>query len=136
MPFVIDASVALAWVLPDEQPTALAALHHVQNDEGVVPSLWWYEVRNGLIASERRGRVTIEESERALRDLSSLAIAVDANHDGAAVMALARKHRLTVYDAAYLELALRTGLPLATLDAALAAAARSERVALIGEPAQ
>jgi predicted nucleic acid-binding protein len=133
VPVVVDASVALAWILPDERPAALAALQRIRDDEGVAPALWWYEMRNGLVVNERRGRLTLEETERALRDLSSLTIAIDRSPDEEAVMALARRHRLTVYDAAYLELAMRRNLPLATLDAALVQAARAERVALVGD---
>jgi predicted nucleic acid-binding protein len=133
VPVVVDASVALAWILPDERPAALAALQRIRDDEGLAPALWWYEMRNGLVVNERRGRLSLEETERALRDLSSLTIAIDRSPDEAAVMALARRHRLTVYDAAYLELAMRRNLPLATLDAQLARAAQAERVALVGD---
>jgi predicted nucleic acid-binding protein len=131
--FVIDASTTLTLVLPKEPQVAPAMLQHLRNDEGIAPAIWWCEVRNGLLMNERRRRLTIEESERALRDLSSLTIVIDHAPDDAALMTLARKHRLTVYDAAYLELAMRRNLHLATLDTALAAAARAEGLALIGD---
>ena len=95
--------------------------------------LWWFEVRNALIASERRGRLTEPHTAQFLREISRLAVTVDRAPDEAGVLTLARRHRLTVYDAAYLELAVREALPLATLDTQLAAAARSETVPLIGD---
>src|SRR5271166_5954780 len=114
MPFVLDASIAACWAFDDEDhPVAALALERVRTDEARVPSLWWFEVRNTLIVSERRGR--LQEAD---------------------VLALARRRRLTVYDSAYLELARREGAPLATLDAALATAARAERVPLLSEPRQ
>ena len=85
------------------------------------------------MVNERRGRLIERETSRFLRRLGQLAITVDRSPDEAAVMALALRHRLTVYDAAYLELALREALPLATLDAALSAAAQAEGVTLIGK---
>ena len=97
--------------------------------------MWWYELRNVLVLGERRGRLTELETARFLRDISRLAITIDSSPDEIQVLTLARRHRLTVYDAAYLELALRT-LPLATLDAMLATAARSEGVHLLGDDAE
>jgi predicted nucleic acid-binding protein len=101
--------------------------------EWIVPALWWFEVRNGLIVNERRGRTSEQLTTGYLRELSQIATTIDAPPDDESLMALARKHRLTVYDAAYLELALRQDLPLATLDADLIDAARAEAVPLIGE---
>ena len=83
--------------------------------------------------NERRGRLSELLTERFLRVLSHLPISSDDTPDERRVMALARRHRLTVYDAAYLELAQREGVPLATLDGALAAAARAEGVPVLGE---
>jgi len=90
------------------------------------------EVRNGLIIGERRGRATEVYSVSFLRQLTRLPVTIDTAPDEETVMLLARQHRLTVYDAAYLELALREAVPLATLDKALADAARAEGVPLIG----
>jgi predicted nucleic acid-binding protein len=134
MPFVLDASIAAAWAFRDEDHgDAASALALIRTNEAHVPSLWWFEVRNTLIVSERRRRLTEADTAAFLRELSRLAIVVDRAPEEQAVLALARHHRLTVYDAAYLELARRERLPLATLDTALASAARKEKVSLIGE---
>ncbi len=137
MPFVIDASVVVAWAFEEKHEIAERILVLAPNEEITVPALWWYELRNVLLVGERRGRITEQETARFLRDVSMLAITMDATPDEGDVLALARRNRLTVYyDAAYLELALRNALPLATLDAMLAAAARSEGVHLIGVDAE
>ena len=94
--------------------------------------LLWFEVRNILIVSERRQRVTEAETRAFLQRLAAFPNTEDHAPDEEEVMRLARLHKLTVYDAAYLELARREGAPLATLDDALAAAARKEGVALVG----
>ena len=134
MPFVVDASVAACWFMPDERhPIADAAYRRIAHDSAVTPVLWWYELRNMLIVSERRGRLDSAKTARVLRLLGGLPVAVDADVEEEALMQLARRYRLTVYDAAYLELALRQRHPLATLDAALSIAARAERVPLIGD---
>lgn len=135
MAFVIDASVMLAR--PLGQPNAIAALvrARLDNEVGLVPALWWFEVRNVLILNERRRAISEAETASAMREWAQLDIALDNSPDEIAIMSLARRHRLTVYDAAYLELALRERLDLATLDAALAEAARREGVAVVGDPA-
>ena len=134
MPFVLDASVAACWAFDDEDhPAAAAALARLRGDEALVPALWWFEVRNTLIVSERRGRMTEADTAVFLRNLSRLGVTVDHAAVEADVLALARRHRLTVYDASYLELARRERLALATLDAALAAAARLENVPSIAD---
>ena len=133
MAFVLDASVAACWAFDDEDhPVAESALERLRTEPALVPSLWWFELRNVLVVSERRGRLTEPVSAAFLRAVARLDIAIDRTPDSTAVLALARAHRLSVYDAAYLELAQRTAAPLATLDAALARAARDEGVALIG----
>jgi len=135
MPFVLDASIAVCWAFEDEDhPIAALALERMRTDEALVPSLWWFEVRNTLIVNERRGRLAEADTAAFLRALSRLGVMVDRSPEEAAVLALARRHRLTVYDASYLELSLREGLALATLDADLARAARAERVSLLQEP--
>jgi predicted nucleic acid-binding protein len=134
MPFVIDASVAACWAFKDEgHATATQALDRLRTDTALAPNLWWFEVRNTLIVSERRGRITAADTAAFLRLLGRLDVTLDRTPDEAAVLALARQHRLTVYDAAYLELAGRERAPLATLDSALAGAARAERVPLLGD---
>jgi predicted nucleic acid-binding protein len=129
----LDASITIAWVLEETDARAALARQTVEDGQAVVPRLWWFEVRNGLIVNERRGRISQVLTERFLRDLSHFAISFDDAPDETGVMGLARRHRLTVYDAAYLELAKRENLPLATLDRPLAAAARAEGVPILGE---
>lgn len=132
MAFVLDASITACWILPDEQSAAAdAILERLYSEIGGVPALWWYEVRNLLVVNERRGRLSTEASDRALRSLSLLSIDIDFEATGETVLDLARRHRLTFYDAAYLELALRKRVPLATFDEALRSAARAEGVELI-----
>jgi len=135
MPFVLDASIVHDWALDEGHATAEVVRERLAVDTALSPSLWWFEVRNGLVMAERRGRATEDYSASFLRQLAQFPVAIDAPPDEAGVMALARRHRLTVYDAAYLELAVRMGLPLATLDKALAAAARAEGVEIVGDPA-
>jgi len=132
MPFVLDASIALGWAFEDEDhPTAALALRRIRTDDALVPSLWWFELRNALISNERRGRLTEAECASFLRDLSRLPVTVDTTPDEAGVLGLARRHRLSVYDASYLDLARRMGLALATLDQKLARAAQVEHVRLV-----
>lgn len=102
-------------------------------EEWIVPALWWFEVRNGLIVNERRGRNSAQLTDDYLRELTETAVTIDAPPDSDALVALARKHQLTVYDASYLELAMRLRLALATLDAELIRAARAEGVRLADE---
>ena len=133
MPFVLDASIAACWAFEDEDhPVAAVALERIRTDEARAPSLWWFEVRNTLLVNERRGRLTEADVAAFLRGLSRLGVSLDRTPDEAALLALARRHRLTVYDASYLELTQREGIPLATLDSELANAARAEKLPLIG----
>ena len=133
MAFVVDASVMLARALGELNATAALTRERLRDEEAIVPALWWFELRNVLIINERRGRITEADTASALQDWAGLSIAIDRSPDEAVLMALARRHRLTVYDAAYLELAVRGRLELATLDASLAAAARQEGVMVIGD---
>jgi predicted nucleic acid-binding protein len=132
MSFIIDASVVIAWAFKEQHATAERALARIQTEEAIVPALWWYELRNVLVLGERQKRLAERETARFLRDISRLTITIDSSPNEAQVLTLARRHRLTVYDAIYLELAGREALPLATLDEELATAARAEQVALIG----
>jgi predicted nucleic acid-binding protein len=130
---VIDASILVAWFLGEKSdPTVEAAFHIVARVETLAPILFYYEIRNALLVSERRNRVTEAMSGAFLRDLGLLPIRLKPTGDDAMLMALARKRRLTVYDASYLELAKREALPLATLDRDLGKAAIAEGVALFG----
>jgi predicted nucleic acid-binding protein len=132
MPFVVDASVTAAWILPDEaHPMADECQERLAVDHAIVPAIWWFEVRNLLLMSERRGRLDRNASSRALELLSTYPIVQDQLPDEVALLDLARKHSLTAYDAAYLELAIRTKAPLSTLDKRLTMAAASENVAAV-----
>lgn len=125
---VIDASLALAWCFGDERsPAADKAIDQVRDEGALVPSLWRLEVANVLFAAERRGRIDRVDLENRLNLLSALAITTDTETDSRAwtdTFTLARSQGLTLYDAAYLELAMRHGAELATLDHDLALAAR------------
>ena len=132
MPFVLDASIAHAWAFEEFSETADVVRTRLGSDAVLAPSLWWFELRNGLVMAERRRRTTERETGEFLGWIAELGVTIDPLPDEAAVMTLARRHRLTVYDASYLELALREAVPLATLDGPLAAAARAERVELVG----
>ena len=131
--FVLDASVAGAWLLEDEDdPVASAAMSRLATEFALVPQLWHLEVRNTLVVAERRGRVGAKGLEDGLRRVGELPIRTDTEPDLGAALALARRRRLTIYDALYLELALRADVPLATVDRALASAAAAEGRRLLG----
>ena len=136
MSLVLDSSMTLAWYFEDEQtPGTMAVLREVGVSGAVVPTLWRWEVVNGLQMAIRRKRITAAYRDRSLRDLRSLAIANDEEAGRQAwtgALNLSDRHGLTVYDAAYLELAMRLDLPVATLDAQLAAAAIAEAVPVRG----
>jgi predicted nucleic acid-binding protein len=133
--FVIDASVMLAQPLGQPNATAALARARLGDETGLVPAVWWFEVRNVLIISERRRAISEAKTANAVRAWAQLDIIIDNSPDETTIMTLARKHRLTVHDAAYLELALRERLDLATLDTSLAEAARREGVAVVGDGA-
>ena len=134
--FVLDASVVLTWCFPDEN-AALA--QHVagmlkQGDTAVAPSFWPHEILNALLAAEKRKRISKELVRRFLDDLATLPVVLQQFAAGVVfgrIQRLSREHGLTAYDAAYLDLALDSGLPLATLDEALARASRKARVRLV-----
>jgi predicted nucleic acid-binding protein len=132
---VLDASVALAAVLPEPNSSdAQAILARVIDDGAVVPALWCLEVGNTLLVAERRGSIAVGDHKALLRRLAALPIVADQETSARAwreTIELAQRHRLTLYDAAYLELSLRRGLPLATFDAALRRAANVASVALL-----
>lgn len=131
---VIDCSVSAVWCLTDESSeVADKILKLLANDEAIVPSLWITEMANVLVTAERRGRITPADSTRALELLQNLPIRIDSADIMTlnACRLLAREHDLSAYDAAYLELAQRAGLPLATMDHSLAAAARRSGVPLL-----
>ena len=132
MPFVLDASVAACWAFDDEDhPVAALALERIRADEAIAPNLWWFEVRNTLIINERRGRLSEADTALFLRELSRFGVMLDRTPQETAILTFARQHRLTVYDASYLELAQREAIPLATLDNHLRKAAAALGIALI-----
>jgi predicted nucleic acid-binding protein len=126
--FVLDCSVAMAWVFDDEDdPYAASVRDRLDTDVAVVPSIWPLEVGNALVVAERRKRVSRAEALRFLGILGHLPIDVDATPTLASVdgiLQMAHETGVSVYDAAYLELSATHGLPLATLDVALSKAAR------------
>ena len=130
--FVLDNSVVLAWCLEDEaQPLADRAMRRVTEEGAVAPAIWWYELRNALISNERRGRLSAADTRDNLADLAKMHILLDSNHDETTILDLARRHRLSAYAAAYLEVAMRRGLPLASLDRRLREAARKDNIELL-----
>jgi predicted nucleic acid-binding protein len=131
MSVVLDVSIVGCWCFPDEtSAVADAAMREVAAGEAVAPAAWWFEVRNLLLTGERVGRIDPIGTAGFLADLEALSIRIDRAPESDVILAMARTHRLTVYDAAYLELAGRIGAPLATLDCRLAEAARAAGVPL------
>jgi len=132
--FVLDASVALSWAFEDEgggYPELV--LEALGPGEALTSSLWPLEVSNGLVAAERRGRITAADASRFAALLLTLPIVVepmDRRRVFEAARLLAQRRGLSVYDAHYLELAARLGVPLATLDRGLMAAAEAEGVGI------
>ena len=126
--FVLDCSLTVSWLFADEAtPATERLLEQLGDGPALVPSLWHLEVGNVLLTSERGGRISVSQSASCLELLGRLPIEVDAETSGRAlsdVLALARTERLTTYDAAYLELAMRRGMALATRDRALRRASR------------
>jgi predicted nucleic acid-binding protein len=133
---VLDSSATLAWVYGDETTDAIRAVFDQVADTGaVVPSLWRLEVANSLTVAVRRGRIDADFRRAALADLALLDIITDQYTDANAwgeSLTLASQFRLTLYDAAYLEVARRRTVPLATLDSDLRSAARAVGVRLLG----
>jgi predicted nucleic acid-binding protein len=132
---VLDASVALVTVLPEpNSATAQAILARVINDGAVVPMHWSLEVANALLMAERRKTIPVGDHQLLLHQLAALPIVTDvetARRAWLETVAQAVAHRLTLYDAAYLELSLRRQLPLATFDTALRRAADATGVELV-----
>jgi predicted nucleic acid-binding protein len=133
---VLDSSATLAWLYQDEVSDSIRRIFDLISTDGAwVPSLWRLEVANGLQIGTRRRRIDASYRSAALADLSKYDIAIDQETDGFAwttTLQLADRFGLTLYDAAYLELAQRRHLPLATLDQQLRAAAMAVGVALLG----
>lgn len=125
MPIVIDANIAIAWFRPDATEVADLALDALSEHGAVVPTLWRWEVQDVLRRLDEAGRLTLSV-EAALAEMRQLPITVDDEFSGlfGGETVLSKQHGLSVYDAAYLDVALRHRLPLATMDKKLAAAAR------------
>lgn len=136
--FVLDCSVALAWCFPDEYALyPQSVLDSLTVNAGAVPSLWRLEVANALLVGERRGRCTAADVVAWLGFLAALPIRIDSETEDRAwcdTLGFARAYSLSVYDASYLELASRRGLPLASLDRQLNAAAKAAGIVLYAPP--
>jgi predicted nucleic acid-binding protein len=130
---VIDASIASAWCFPDEQTDYARAVFQAVSSsavDSVAPQLWAYEIRNSVLLGIRRGRISKPDSEQFLVSLNELNVRLSepASYDD--VFSLAQEHGLTVYDAAYLHLAIQERLPLASLDGQLVRAAQKVGIQL------
>ena len=134
---VLDASAFAPVIIPDEREQLLPGLQEsLEGDELIVPRHWYLEVANMLLMALRRGRIGPTDQEHAMRTLRSVNVEVDEDASAQSLpetWSLAERHQLTIYDAAYLELAKRSGLALATSDRALANAAGRESVQLFGQ---
>jgi predicted nucleic acid-binding protein len=135
--FVLDASVASVWALADETNSLADQILQrwlnkpADREEAFVPQIWWFELRNVLVSNERRKRLTVDASSDFLRVLARFPITIDAVPDGDAIFRFARRYQVSFYDAAYLEVAYRNNLPLATLDKALKAAAEAAGIPVL-----
>jgi predicted nucleic acid-binding protein len=133
---VLDSSATLGWIYPDEaNDETIRIFEQVAMSSAWVPSIWRLEVANSLQIGVRSGRIDTAFRDTALSDLETLGISIDSDTDRfawTATLQLADRFRLTLYDAAYLELARRRSLPLATLDRALRAAALALGVPVLG----
>jgi predicted nucleic acid-binding protein len=131
---VLDTSVTMAWFFPDEtSPYADAVLDYLRTSRALVPGLWSFEVANVLMIGERRQRAIPAQSDQFVQLLATLPLDIESRAFAdllPTILALARHHTLSAYDAAYLDLALRLELPLATLDTRLISAAQTAGVTL------
>jgi predicted nucleic acid-binding protein len=128
--FVLDASMALSWCFEDESDeVAERVLDSLTESEALVPAIWFLEVANGLLAAERKKRITPGRVDDCLEVIRALPVIADADTDSNGVVRLARGTGLSAYDASYLELAMRHALPIATRDRALALAAARAGIA-------
>jgi predicted nucleic acid-binding protein len=131
MALILDTSAIMGLAFDDEDGQyARGVIDHIAADRAVVPTLFWFEIRNCLLMAERRQHTAMDQTTAFLADLEPLALEVDHHPQETIVLSLARRHILTVYDAAYLELAKRRNLTLATIDKALIKAAAAAGVAI------
>ena len=135
MAFVVDASVTMSWCFEDEAtPYTESVLERLRESRAEAPAIWPLEVANILLLGERRGRIPRPKTESFVRVLQELRIAVEDGLPATVlgpVLQIGREYGLTSYDASYLELAMRRGLPLATLDRRMIGAAEQSGVALV-----
>ncbi|MCC7365225.1 MAG: type II toxin-antitoxin system VapC family toxin [Dehalococcoidia bacterium] len=133
----MDASVALAWGFDDEASSfAVDVLSRVVSEGATAPAIWPLEVLNGIVQAERRGRINATTARRMHQSIMDLRVQVEAVPGPPALRAIhvvARERGLTAYDAAYVELARRMSVPLATLDVRLRTAAESAGVVVLSE---
>jgi predicted nucleic acid-binding protein len=134
--FVVDCSIAMAWLFNDEAtPKTAALLSRLATETALVPAWWFIEITNVLAMAERKGCITPTQSDAFIADLGKLGIERDGEAPDRAfthLLALCRTRRLTSYDAIYLDLAVRRNLPLATLDDVLRKTANKLGVRLLG----
>jgi predicted nucleic acid-binding protein len=135
MAFILDCSVTLSWLLPDERGAETDALADaLQRTTAVAPAIWPYEVANALLVAQRRARIGENDLTRVRRALSALPIEVEAvtsEHVLSAISDLGRRFNITSYDAAYVDLAGRRQLPLATLDEQLRKACAALKIEVL-----
>ena len=132
MAFVLDCSITAVWALADEaSPLADLAEERLKQEIAIVPPVWWYEIRNLLVVNERRKRLTADDSAAFLGFLAAYPIQIEPIADEKTIFQFARQYGLSFYDAAYLATADLHGIPLATLDKALEAAAHAAGIALL-----
>lgn len=135
MPFVLDSSVALAWVLPDERSAPIDQLaDKLATDHAIVPAMWPFEILNALSTATRRARISSNHLHGLLGELARLPVEIEQvtmSGQPEAIGSLAARHGLTSYDAAYVELAKRRNMPLATMDKRLRDVCLTERINVI-----
>lgn len=133
MSYVLDASIAASWFLPDEQSeTAEGLIGALGIAPGLVPALFWFEARNLFVMAERRGRLAPGAALAATLKLRSLPLVDGGTGNDVSIVDLALRHGLSGYDASYVALARSSSMPLATADRKMAAAARSEGISIVG----
>ena len=133
MSFILDASIAAAWFLPDEQHDAADRLmDQLRATVGLVPALFWFETRNLFLVAERRGRLRSGEALLLMTQLRGLSLEDTGSGGDGMILDLAARYMLSGYDASYVALAKTQGLPLATGDRKMANVARSEGLTILG----
>lgn len=133
MTFVLDASIAAGWFLPDEENEAAESLiRALAAGPALVPSLFWFEIRNLFVIAERRGRLNPGAALAMTLRLRALPLTDGGTGNDVSIVNLSLRHGLSAYDASYVELARSNGMPLATSDRKMAAVARAEGISIVG----